>query len=130
MAEIAAKAVKEVAYHRERSADLVIRLGDGTAESHRRMQAALDDLWPYTGELFLGDEADAAMAAAGVAPTPEALRPEWDAAVSEVLEAATLARPAGTFFHKGGRRGVHTEHLGFLLAEMQFLQRAYPGASW
>ena len=106
VAEIAAKAQKEVAYHLERSADLVIRLGDGTDESRRRMQKALDTLWPYTGELFLSDEADRAVAE------------------------ATLTLPGGSFQHKGGKRGVHTEHLGFLLAEMQFLQRAYPGAVW
>lgn len=130
VAEIAAKAQKEVAYHLERSADLVIRLGDGTDESRRRMQKALDTLWPYTGELFLSDEADRAVAEAGIAPLPEALKPAWDAVVTEVLAEATLTLPGGSFQHKGGKRGVHTEHLGFLLAEMQFLQRAYPGAVW
>ena len=130
VAEIAAKAVKEVAYHLERSADLVIRLGDGTEESHNRMQAALDDNWTYTGELFLADEADRAVAEAGIAPDPETLRAGWDAVVNDVLEQATLRRPESTYVHKGGKRGVHTEHLGFILAEMQFLQRAYPGATW
>ncbi len=113
VAEIAAKAVKEVSYHFERSADLVIGLGDGTDESHARMQAALDDLWPYTGELFISDASDAAMVQAGVAPDPASLRPAWDAALAEVLEAATLTRPASDFAHKGGKRGVHTEHLGW-----------------
>lgn len=130
VAEIAAKAQKEVAYHLERSADLVIRLGDGTDESRRRMQKALDTLWPYTGELFLSDEADRAVAEAGIAPLPEALKPAWDAVVADVLAEATLTLPGGSYQHKGGKRGVHTEHLGFLLAEMQFLQRAYPGAVW
>lgn len=130
VAEIAAKAVKEVSYHVERSADLVIRLGDGTAESHRRMQAALDDQWPYAGEMFLADDADRAMAAAGIAPDPASLKPGWDATVAEVLREATLRRPADGFVQKGGRQGRHTEHLGFILAEMQFLQRAYPGAQW
>lgn len=131
VAEIAAKALKEVSYHLERSSDLVIRLGDGTAESHRRMQAALDLLWPYTGELFEVDGADAAVAEAGIAPRPDALRDTWEATVSEVLEEATLSRPdSRQDVHSGGRTGRHTEHLGYILAEMQFLQRAYPGATW
>lgn len=130
IAEIAAKAGKEVAYHVERSADLVIRLGDGTEESHRRMQAALNALWPYAGEMFLGDEVDARLAEAGVVPAPESLRAPWEATVSAVLAEATLARPAGTFAHKGGKQGRHSEHLGHLLTQMQWLQRAYPDARW
>ncbi len=130
VAEIAAKAVKEVSYHLERSADLVIRLGDGTDESHRRMQAALDDVWPYAGELFVTDAVDRAVAEAGMAPTPESLRDTWEATVDEVLGEATLQRPENAFVHKGGKHGTHTEHLGFILADMQFLQRAYPDAEW
>lgn len=130
IAEIAAKAVKEVAYHLERSSDLIIRLGDGTDESHARMQAALDDQWSYTGEMFIADEADNAVAAAGIAPDPASLRSAWEAVVTSVLEEATLVIPASTYAHKGGKRGVHTEHLGYILAQMQFLQRAYPGAVW
>ena len=130
VAPIAAKAIKEVAYHLERSRDLVIGLGDGSQESHARMQNALGELWPYTGELFLSDAADRALAEAGVAPLPESLRPKWDATVAGVLAEATLTAPARGFAHKGGKRGVHTEHLGFILADMQFLQRAYPGATW
>jgi ring-1,2-phenylacetyl-CoA epoxidase subunit PaaC len=130
MAEIAGKAAKEAAYHLERSTDLVIRLGDGTDESHARMQAALDLLWPYAGEMFLADAADAELAEAGIAPAPESLRAAWDAHVIATLAAATLRRPEGGFVQKGGKRGVHTEHLGFILAELQFLQRAYPGAQW
>jgi ring-1,2-phenylacetyl-CoA epoxidase subunit PaaC len=130
VAEIAAKAVKEVSYHLERSADLVVRLGDGTEESHRRMQAALDDLWPYAGEPFVADAVDEALGEAGVAPAPESLRPTWDATVDEVLSEATLRRPENGFVHQGGKRGRHTEHLGYILAEMQFLQRAYPDAKW
>jgi len=130
VAGIAAKAEREAAYHLERSADLVIRLGDGTAESHGRMQAALDALWPWAGEMFAGDAVDAALAAEGIAPDPATLRPAWDETVGAVLAEATLARPEGSFFHRGGRAGRHTEHLGHLLAEMQFLQRAYPGAEW
>lgn len=130
VAEIAAKAGKEVAYHVERSADLVIRLGDGTEESHRRMQAALNALWPYAGEMFLGDEVDARLAEAGVMPAPETLRAPWEATVSAVLAEATLTRPAGNFAHKGGKQGRHGEHLGHLLTQMQWLQRAYPDARW
>jgi ring-1,2-phenylacetyl-CoA epoxidase subunit PaaC len=130
VAAIAAKAVKEASYHLERSADLVIRLGDGTDESRRRMQEALDALWPYTGELFLDDATDEALAEAGVAPKPSSLRPAWEGHVGAALNQATLQTPAGAFAHKGGKRGVHSEHLGFLLAEMQFLQRAYPAAVW
>jgi ring-1,2-phenylacetyl-CoA epoxidase subunit PaaC len=130
VAEIAAKAVKEVAYHLERSSDLIIRLGDGTDESRARMQAALDDQWSYTGEMFVADEADKAVAAAGIAPDPASLRAAWHAVVASVLEEATLVIPTELYAHKGGKRGVHTEHLGFILAQMQFLQRAYPGARW
>ncbi|MDI6836116.1 MAG: phenylacetate-CoA oxygenase subunit PaaC [Rhizobiaceae bacterium] len=130
VADIAGKALKEVSYHFERSADLVIRLGDGTEESHRRMQKALDDLWPYTAEMFLDDSADEAVAAAGIARLPSALRAAWDKSVAEVLTEATLVRPEGTYQHKGGKRGIHTEHLGYILADMQFLQRAYPNSVW
>lgn len=130
VAEIAAKAGREVAYHLERSSDLVIRLGDGTEESHARMQKALDDLWAYTGEMFTADDKDAEMAAQGIAPDPSTLRAGWDRTLRHVLDQATLTIPDSTFAHKGGKQGVHTEALGFILADMQFLQRAYPGASW
>jgi ring-1,2-phenylacetyl-CoA epoxidase subunit PaaC len=131
VAEIAAKALKEVSYHLERASDIVVRLGDGTAESHRRMQEAMDLLWPYTGEMFEGDALDAAVADAGIAPQPEDLKVSWEAMVREVLDEATLTLPeAASFVHKGGKQGRHTEHLGYILAEMQFLQRAYPGAAW
>ncbi|MEQ9331244.1 1,2-phenylacetyl-CoA epoxidase subunit PaaC [Thalassobaculum sp.] len=130
IAEIAEKASKEAAYHLNRSRDLVVRLGDGTPESHGRMQRSVDDLWPYTGELFLADPVDEAMAAAGAAPALSDIRALWDAEVSATLAQATLRRPEPGYVQKGGKRGVHSEHLGFLLAEMQFLQRAYPGARW
>ncbi len=130
IAEIAEKAFKEVCYHLDRSRDLVIRLGDGTAESHRRMQAALADLWPFTGEMFMSDALDAELVEAGVIPAPESLKVGWNEIVAEALAEATLKMPADGYMHKGGRRGVHTEHLGFILTEMQFLQRAYPGATW
>lgn len=131
VAAIAEKTSKEVAYHLERSADTVVSLGDGSEESHARMQAALDYLWPYVGELFQPDAIDAAMAEAGIAPNPASLRDEYDALVSRVLNEATLTIPDSRFGHKGGRTGaMHTEHLGHLLTQMQWLQRAYPGAKW
>jgi len=131
VAAIAAKASKEVAYHLERSSDTVVGLGDGTVESHDRMQAALDYLWPYVGEMFASDEVDAEMLAAGIAPNPVDLRAEFDALVQRILADATLIIPEGDFAHHGGRNGQrHTEHLGHLLTQMQWLQRAYPGASW
>lgn len=130
IAAIAAKAGKEVAYHLDRSADLVIRLGDGTEESHRRMQQALDALWSYTGEMFASDAIDTAMAEAGLAPDAASLKAEWKETVEVVLDEATLTLPESDFAHMGGLTGRHSEHLGHLLAEMQFLQRAYPGATW
>ncbi len=131
VAAIAEKTSKEVAYHLERSADTVVGLGDGTEESHRRMQEALDYLWPYVGEMFQSDDVDAAMVAAGIAPDPASLRGEYDALIGRVLADATLTIPDSSFGHKGGRTGkMHTEHLGHLLTQMQWLQRAYPGANW
>jgi ring-1,2-phenylacetyl-CoA epoxidase subunit PaaC len=130
VAEIAAKAVKEVAYHLERSADLVIRLGDGTDESRARMQKALTTLWPYTGELFMADAVDQTLAAAGIAPDPASLKAAWDRSIVDVMAEATLVVPEGAFQHKGGKTGRHTEALGFILADMQFLQRAYPDGVW
>lgn len=130
VAEIAAKARKEVAYHLERSSDLVIRLGDGTDESHCRLDRALASLWPYTGELSLDDAVDAQIAAAGIAPLPSSLKAPWDMTVGAVLEEATFSVPQRDWQQKGGRQGVHSEHLGYMLAEMQFLQRAYPDAVW
>ncbi len=130
VAGIAGKAVKEASYHLARSTDLVISLGDGTTESHARMQTAVDDLWPYAGEMFMADAVDEAMSASGIAPALEDIRAEWDAHVSRTLAEATLRQPAPGYMQKGGKRGIHTEHLGYVLAEMQFLQRAYPGATW
>lgn len=131
IAAIAAKASKEVAYHMERSAETLVGLGDGTEESHARMQAALDYLWPYVGEAFRGDAVDAEMAASRIAPDPASLREDYDALVTRVLDEATLQIPEGTFSHKGGKTGnFHTEHLGHLLTSMQWLQRAYPGCAW
>ena len=130
VAEIAEKTVKEVAYHLERSTDLVVRLGDGTEESHRRMQNALDALWPYTGEMFEVDDVTETLVGQGIIPDPAKLRGAWDDVVNGVLAQATLTLPDTDFSHSGGQKGVHSEHLGRLLAEMQWLQRAYPGATW
>lgn len=130
IAEIAGKSVKEVAYHAERSRDWIVRLGDGTDESHRRMQAAVDRLWPYTGELFEADAVDRALVEAGVAPDLAAFRQPWLDHVGVTLEEATLTQPKQGWMQRGGKRGLHSEHLGCLLAEMQFLQRAYPNATW
>jgi ring-1,2-phenylacetyl-CoA epoxidase subunit PaaC len=129
-AEIAAKAVKETTYHLERSRGWVIRLGDGTEESHRRMQSALDELWMYTGEFFEMDELDTAMMNCGVGPDLAVLREPWMEDVQKTLKEATLTIPGGSWMQRGGKQGVHTERLGHMLAEMQFLQRAYPGAQW
>lgn len=128
LAAIAAKAEKEVAYHLRHAGEWLIRLGDGTEESHARAAAALDRLWRFTGEMFAPDDAD--LVARGVLPDAAAIRPAWDATVARVLDLATLARPRDGWMQMGGRRGVHTEALGHMLAVMQHLQRAYPGATW
>ena len=130
IADIAAKALKEVTYHAERSADWVIRLGDGTEASHRRMQTAIDELWMYTGELFDADETELSLAREGVACDVSTLRPAWGEAIAAVLTEATLAVPSATWMQSGGKRGVHSEHLGHLLATMQWLPRSYPGVQW
>lgn len=130
IAAIAEKASTEAAYHLERSTDWVIRLGDGTPESHARMQQAVDDLWMYTGELFEMDEVDREMLATGRGVDLESLREPWLQHVQQTFAEATLTLPADTWMQRGGKRGIHTEKLGYILAEMQFLQRAYPGAQW
>ncbi|HEV7265278.1 MAG TPA: 1,2-phenylacetyl-CoA epoxidase subunit PaaC [Falsiroseomonas sp.] len=129
LAAIAAKAEKEVAYHLRHAGEWLIRLGDGTEESHRRAAAALDRLWRFTGEFF-ESTVEEALIAAGILPNPADLRPHWNATVARVLGEATLDRPHDGWMQTGGRRGVHTEHLGHMLAVMQHLQRAYPGAIW
>lgn len=131
IAEIAQKSIKEVTYHVRRSADLVVRLGDGTELSHRMMQDAVNVLWAFTGEMFAADAIDQALQAEGIAPDLAALRDKWLQHVTEVFAEATLSHPSpDAWMQSGGKQGRHTEHLGYLLAEMQFLQRAYPGASW
>jgi ring-1,2-phenylacetyl-CoA epoxidase subunit PaaC len=130
LAEIAAKAVKETRYHLRFSAGWLVRLGDGTAESHARVAAALDALWRFTDELLTPDALDDEMAAAGIAPSLAALRVRWEERVGAVLEEATLKRPAAASYLWHGKRGVHTEHLGHMLAEMQHLPRTFPGVTW
>jgi ring-1,2-phenylacetyl-CoA epoxidase subunit PaaC len=130
LADIAGKAVKEMAYHVRHAGEWVIRLGDGTEESRRRAAAALDDLWMYSGELFEADAGVALPVEAGVAVDPAAIRPAWDATIDRVLAEATLKRPADGWMQSGGRRGRHSEHLGHLLAEMQVLHRAHPAMTW
>ena len=128
LAAIASKSLKESQYHLRHSAQWLVRLGDGTAQSHRRAQQALDDLWMWTGELFEADAIDEATLAAGIGFDPRAIRPAWDARLDAVLAEATLTRPAAQWMQSGGRDGRHTEHLGYLLAEMQSVRRAHPDA--
>jgi ring-1,2-phenylacetyl-CoA epoxidase subunit PaaC len=131
IAEVAEKSLKEVTYHLRRSGDLVVRLGDGTEESHAKTQAAINELWPYSGEMFAYDALDEAMVAEGLAPAADGLRCAFLEHVAAILKEATLAMPpADAWMQKGGKTGRHSEHLGYILAEMQFLQRAYPGAQW
>ncbi|MGZ4612300.1 MAG: 1,2-phenylacetyl-CoA epoxidase subunit PaaC [Kineosporiaceae bacterium] len=130
LAAIAAKAVKEVAYHRDHAASWVVRLGDGTDLSHRRMQAGLDRIWPYTGELFDASWIDPALLDAGIAVDASGLREPWEASVRGVLRQATVTCPEGAQRPDRGRHGIHTEAMGHLLAEMQHLHRSHPGARW
>jgi ring-1,2-phenylacetyl-CoA epoxidase subunit PaaC len=130
LAAIAGKAVKEARYHVEHAAQWVVRLGDGTEESASRATAALERAWPFTGEMFLDDELDAHAAATGLGPRRTQLQGAWQTEVNAVLAEATLAVPASSKFLSTGSRGVHSEHMGFILAEMQHLQRAFPGGVW
>jgi ring-1,2-phenylacetyl-CoA epoxidase subunit PaaC len=130
LAGVAGKAVKEVAYHRDHATQWTLRLGDGTAESHRRMQAALDRVWPYVDEMFRSDPLEQTLTADGIAVDVPALRPAWDEYVEAVLREATLERPGTPAAPGGGRQGLHTERMGYLVAEMQHLARSHPGARW
>ena len=130
LAEVAARALKETRYHLRYSSAWLVRLGDGTDESQRRVQDALDDLWRFTREFFAADEVDEEMVRAGIAPSLAEIEPRWSARIDEVLREATLKRPADVRYAWHGKRGDHSEHLGYLLADMQFLHRTYPGASW
>jgi ring-1,2-phenylacetyl-CoA epoxidase subunit PaaC len=124
---VAGKAVKEVAYHVDHATQWVLRLGDGTDESHRRMQAGLDALWPYTAEMF---ESDELVRRLPVAVDPSTLQDDWTRRVTAVIDESTCSRPESSYQHRGGREGRHTEHLGYLLAELQHVARSHPGATW
>jgi len=130
LAAIAAKTLKEVKYHRAHTTEWVIRLGDGTEESHRRMQKAVNDLWMFTGELFEMDEVVSLLLKEGIGADLAPVKLQWGSDIHEVLRKATLVRPEDSYMQTGGLRGKHTEHIGHILAEMQFLQRAYPDAKW
>ena len=130
LAAIAAKSEKESAYHLRHSSEWMVRLGDGTEESHRRAQTAVDDLWAYTGEMFEVDDSERALIERGVAVDPATLRPQWLATVSNAVGEATLALPKSGWMQQGGRSGKHSEHLGHLLSELQSMQRTFPGATW
>jgi ring-1,2-phenylacetyl-CoA epoxidase subunit PaaC len=130
LAAVAVKGIREATYHLRYSGGWLVRLGDGTDESRRRVEGSLARLWPFTNELFDGDEVDREVAAAGIAVLPETLRDGWLRHVDEVLAEAALARPPPATFGWYGKQGRHSEHLGYLLAEMQSLHRAHPGASW
>ena len=130
LAEIAARALKESRYHLRHTSNWLLRLGDGTDESHARVQASVDRLWCYSGELFAADDVDAVTQAHWDGPDLDVLHAEWDRQLGRLLADATLNKPDDEWMQSGGKQGVHSEHLGYLLAEMQFLQRAYPGASW
>jgi ring-1,2-phenylacetyl-CoA epoxidase subunit PaaC len=130
LAAIAGKAVKEARYHQQHAADWVVRLGDGTAESRRRTEAALAALWRYTPELFAADAVDEAAHASGLGPRWADVRDAWTAEMADILAAASLPVPQASAFVSTGRQGVHSEHMGFILAEMQYLQRSFPGGAW
>jgi ring-1,2-phenylacetyl-CoA epoxidase subunit PaaC len=130
LAAIAEKALKEVTYHLRWSAEWVIRLGDGTEESHHRIEQSLIDLWPYTGELTTPAEYETELALQAIAADINTLKEPWLNKIKEVLAEATLKIPENQWMQTGGKEGKHTEHLGYILAEMQYLQRTYPGAEW
>ncbi len=130
LAGFAEKSIKEVKYHMQHATDWMLRLGDGTAESHQRMQHAVNALWPYLGELFLNDALDESSVSEGWGVNRAALKSSWMDRLQSLFGEARLEIPTESWHHKGGRSGRHTEHMGFLLAEMQYLQRAYPGAKW
>ena len=130
LAAISAKSEKESAYHVRHCSEWMVRLGDGTEESHARTQAAIDDLWAFTGEMFEVDDSERALIDAGIATDAAGLRPEWLKAVSDIVSEATLALPRSDWMQRGGRSGRHSEHLGHLLSELQSMQRTFPGVTW
>ncbi len=127
---IAAKAIKEIRYHLRRSTEWTLRLGDGTEESHNRIQESFNDVWSYTGDLFVEDESDGLIVSAGIGPDLKIIRPIWREKVKAVLTEATLTTPEDGWMHSGSKEGRHTEHMGHLLSELQYMQRAYPGCEW
>jgi ring-1,2-phenylacetyl-CoA epoxidase subunit PaaC len=130
LAAIAAKSEKESAYHLRHVSEWIIRLGDGTEESHARTQAAIDHLWAFTGEMFSVDDSERALIDAGIAIDPATLRDRWLEIVTDVVNTATLALPQNNWMQQGGRSGRHSEHLGHLLSELQSMQRTFPGLTW
>ena len=130
LSSIAEKSLKEVTYHLRWSSEWVVRLGDGTEESHVRMQQAVNELWMYTGELFEANDTDKAMQEQGIGPDLALLKDAWTKHVQAVFEEATITIPTGTWMQQGGKNGSHSEHLGYILTELQFMQRAYPGMEW
>jgi ring-1,2-phenylacetyl-CoA epoxidase subunit PaaC len=130
LAAIAEKSLKEVTYHLRWSSEWVIRLGDGTEESHQRMQQAINDLWMYTGEMFVMNDTDKQALQQGIGVDVAALKPKWMERLSSIFTEATMTIPTGTWMQDGGKSGRHTDHLGYILAEMQFMQRTYPGMQW
>ena len=130
LSALASKSLKEVKYHLRHSSNWLIRLGDGTGESNTKVQDALEELWMYTGELFEMDNLDTELLNSGIAVDNSALKTEWDRMVNDTLAKAKLTRPEDAYMATGGKKGLHTEYLGFILSEMQFLQRAYPNAKW
>jgi len=130
LAAIAAKSEKESAYHVRHSSEWIVRLGDGTEESHARAQDAIDDLWAFTGEMFDVDGSERALIDSGIAVDPESLRSRWLKVVSDIVGEATLILPKSNWMQQGGRDGRHSEHLGHLLSELQSMQRTFPGAAW
>lgn len=130
LAAIAEKAVKEATYHLRYSSEWMLRLGDGTEISHEKIQTAVDELWMFTGELSTASAAEQAMSEAGIAPTLNVIAEQWQQKVDTVLEEATLRKPTDNWMQSGGKEGRHSEYLGFILAEMQFMQRTYPGQEW
>jgi ring-1,2-phenylacetyl-CoA epoxidase subunit PaaC len=130
LAAIAAKSEKESAYHVRHASEWILRLGDGTEESHSRAQEAIDDLWAFTGEMFAVDDGERSLIDSAIAVDPAALRPQWLKTVSGIVNEATLALPASGWMQQGGRSGRHSEHLGHLLSELQSMQRTFPGVTW
>lgn len=130
LAAIAEKSLKETKYHLKHSSEWIIRLGDGTEESNHRVQEAVDTLWRYTSDLFYTNEVDTELEAAGIAPNLGSIKSDWEQTVNHVFHLANLQKPTNNWKQEGGRKGMHSEHLGYILAEMQYVQRAYPNMEW